>query len=136
MTSSDPTGEEHAAISNLFAHYCLALDHDDAKAWISLFTDDGSFEVYGRAFVGHEELLNMMTAAPKGLHLGGAPTVEMLDEDQALTQQNLLFIDSASGESRGAVYTDHIVRVEGFWKFRKRRCRFVTANGLSDRPQG
>ena len=134
MTTRDPTGDEHADISNLLARYCLSLDHDDVETWVSLFTEDGSFEVYGRSFEGHHGLRKMMGAAPKGLHLGGPPLVEMHDDDSAETEQNLLFIDRKSGVSRSAVYRDAVVRTEKGWKIRRRSCLFIVADGLSERP--
>ena len=85
---------------NLLAHYCLSLDHDDIETWVSLFTEDASFNVYGRSFDGHEGLRKMMVAAPKGLHLGGPPLILMHDANSAQTEQNLLFIDRQSGVSR------------------------------------
>jgi hypothetical protein len=134
MTTREPTGDEYAAIANLLAQYCLSLDYDDTDAWVTLFTEDGSFEVYGRSFDGHEGLRRMTDAAPKGLHLGGPPLVRMHDARTAETEQNLLFIDRQSGESRCAVYRDGLVRTEEGWKFRKRSCRFIVADGLSERP--
>jgi hypothetical protein len=131
----DPTGNEHAAITNLLARYCISLDHDDIEIWVSLFTEDGSFEVYGRSFAGHEGLRKMMTAAPKGLHLGGPPLIRMHDADKAETEQNLLFIDRQSGVSRSAVYRDDVVRTAEGWKIRRRTCWFIVADGLRDRPE-
>jgi hypothetical protein len=58
----------------------------------------------------------------------------MHDARTAETEQNLLFIDRQSGESRCAVYRDGLVRTEEGWKFRKRSCRFIVADGLSERP--
>src|SRR3974390_2468403 len=129
-----PTFDDYLAIANLLADYCLALDEDRIDDCVELFTADGSFDVYGRSFAGHEGLKRMMTAAPSGLHLGGHPSVSMLDSDQARTRQNLLFVDRENGESRHAVYTDELVRTGEGWKFARRRCRFIVAGGLSDRP--
>ena len=130
----DPGPEDHAAIANLLARYCLALDLDDVEAWVALFTPDASFEVYGRSFVGHDGLRAMMAAAPGGLHLGGPPVVEMVDRDTARTTQNLLFVDRAGGDTRSAVYTDELRRTPEGWRIATRRCRFIVAEGLSDRP--
>lgn len=130
----DPGPEDHAAIANLLARYCLALDLDDVEAWVALFTPDASFEVYGRSFVGHEGLRAMITAAPGGLHLGGPPVIEMVDRDTARTAQNLLFVDRTDGAARSAVYTDELRRTPEGWRIATRRCRFIVAEGLSDRP--
>lgn len=129
-----PTPEDHVQITQLLAQYCLILDHDDVDAWVALFTPDATYEVYGRAFEGHDGLRRMMTGAPGGLHLGGPPVIRMLDRDRAETQQNLLFIDRSDGATRSAVYTDELVRTGDGWRIAKRRCRFIVADGFSDRP--
>jgi 3-phenylpropionate/cinnamic acid dioxygenase small subunit len=129
-----PTPEDHVQITQLLAQYCLILDHDDVDAWVALFTPDATYEVYGRAFEGHDGLRRMMTGAPGGLHLGGPPVIRMLDRDRAETQQNLLFIDRNDGATRSAVYTDELVRTADGWRIAKRRCRFIGADGFSDRP--
>ena len=80
-----PTPEDHVAISDLMARYCLTLDLDDDDGWVSLYTPDAAYAVYGRTFDGHEGLRRMATSAPSGLHLGGPPVIEMLDENTART---------------------------------------------------
>jgi 3-phenylpropionate/cinnamic acid dioxygenase small subunit len=130
----NPTPEDHVAITNLLARYCLYLDHDDVEGWVSLFTPDGVFEVYGRSFDGHQGLRAMAQAAPGGLHLGGPPVVDMVEAQAARSQQNLLFVNREDGSSRSAIYDDHLVKTPEGWRIAKRRCRFVVADGLSDRP--
>lgn len=120
-------------IHDLLARYCLHLDRDEHEDWVALFTPDAVYEVYGRTFEGHAGLLRMATSAPGGLHLGGPPVIA-LDGDRATTQQNLLFVDRSNGESRGAVYDDDLVRTPAGWRFARRRCRFITPDGLRDRP--
>jgi len=124
---------DHDAIRDLLARYCLHLDRDEHEAWVALFTEDAAYEVYGRTFAGHDGLRAMVTAAPGGLHLGGQVSIE-IDGDTARTSQNLLFVDRSTGESRGAVYADRLVRTEAGWRFAHRRCWFVTPGGLRDRP--
>lgn len=131
----DPSPEDHTAITQLLARYCLALDHDDVDAWVDLFTPDGSFEVYGRTWDGTEGLRKMMTGAPGGLHLGGPPVIEILDSDRARSRQNLLFVERTTGVMRKSLYTDELRRTEEGWRIVRRRCRFIVADGLSDRPE-
>ena len=126
--------EDHDEIRNLLARYCLLLDHDDLDGWVALFTEDATYEVYGRTFNGHDGLRRMLTGAPGGLHLGGPPVVEIVTAGRARTQQNLLFVDRTTGVSRSAVYDDELVRTGEGWRFASRRCRFMVADGLSDRP--
>lgn len=130
----DPTAEDHVAITNLLARYCLALDLDDVEAWVALFTPDASYEVYGRAWEGHDGLRKMMRAAPGGLHLGGPPVIDMVGSDEARTNQNLLFVEAKAGVMRRSVYDDELRRTADGWRIARRRCRFIVADGLSDRP--
>jgi 3-phenylpropionate/cinnamic acid dioxygenase small subunit len=128
------TPEDDTEIRNLLARYCVLLDQDEVEQWILLFTPDATYHVYGRAFAGHEGLRKMMSGAPGGLHLGGPPAIELVDKDHALTQQNLLFVERTGEEMRRSLYDDELVRTEEGWRIAKRRCRFITADGLSDRP--
>ncbi|TML16967.1 MAG: nuclear transport factor 2 family protein [Actinobacteria bacterium] len=128
------TPEDHVAISALMARYCLTLDLDDVEEWVALFTHDATYEVYGRSFVGHEGLRKMLSGAPGGLHLGGPPLIEMVDRDHARTTRNLLFIERGDGASRSAVYNDELRRTADGWRIAATRCRFIVADGLSDRP--
>lgn len=129
-----PTPEDHVAIAALLARYCLTLDHDDVDGWLALFTPDARYEVYGRSFDGHEGLRRMLAAAPGGLHLGGPPVIEMTGPDRASTQRNLLFVDRETGDARSAVYRDELKRTPDGWRIAHCRCRFIVAEGLSDRP--
>jgi 3-phenylpropionate/cinnamic acid dioxygenase small subunit len=129
-----PSSEDYSAITNLLAEYCLSLDHDEVDRCVALFTEDGSFEVYGRSFDGPDRIRKMMTSAPGGLHLGGPPQVEMLDPDRARVRQNLLFIERAGNEFRRTLYSDELRRTVGGWRIHKRRCQFITAEGVKDRP--
>lgn len=126
--------DDDAEIRNLMARYCVLLDQDQVEEWLELFTPDGTFEVYGRTFAGHDGLRRMATGAPGGLHLGGPPALTMVDGDHVSGQQNLLFIDPSSGEQRAALYDDELVRTDAGWRIASRRCRFLVAGGLSDRP--
>jgi 3-phenylpropionate/cinnamic acid dioxygenase small subunit len=126
--------EDDTEIRNLLARYCILLDQDDVEQWVQLFTTDATYSVYGRAYIGHEGLRKMMSGAPGGLHLGGPPAIEVVDDDHALTQQNLLFMERSGTEIRRSLYDDELVRTDGGWRIATRRCRFITAEGLRDRP--
>lgn len=130
----NPSPTDDVEIRNLLAKYCLHLDHDEIEDWIQLFTPDGTYQVYGRTFVGHEGLRKMMSGAPGGLHLGGPPVVDMVDDDHARTRQNLIFVPRDSADFRRSVYDDELVRTPEGWRIASRRCRFIVADGLSDRP--
>lgn len=129
------TSSDRAEILNLLARYCVTLDHHDIAGWVSLFTSDATYVVYGRAFEGHEGLRTMMEAAPRGLHLGGPPEID-LHGDRATTRQNLLFVQADTQELRLAVYCDELVRTaEEGWRIASRKCQFMGSDGvLGDRP--
>jgi 3-phenylpropionate/cinnamic acid dioxygenase small subunit len=129
-----PSPDDHVAITQLLARYCLTLDLDDVDAWVALFTADGAYEVYGRSWDGHEGLRNMLRTAPGGLHLGGPPVIEMTGADAAATVQNLLFVERGTGTTRACVYTDELRRTPDGWRIARRRCRFMVGDGLADRP--
>jgi 3-phenylpropionate/cinnamic acid dioxygenase small subunit len=135
MIAMPTIAEDHAEIRNLLGRYCLLLDHDDVEGWVGLFTPDATFDVYGRTFEGHDGLRRMLSGAPGGLHLGGAVAIDMVGDDHARAQQNLLFIDRTNGESRSAVYYDELARTGSGWRIAARRCRFIVAAGMSDRPE-
>ena len=126
--------EDDVEIRNLLARYCILLDQDAVEQWIQLFTPDATYDVYGHTFAGHDGLRTMMSGAPGGLHLGGSPVIEAVDDDHAHTQQNLLFVHRSTDEIRRSLYDDELVRTTDGWRIASRRCRFIVANGLSDRP--
>ncbi|MFC5749073.1 nuclear transport factor 2 family protein [Actinomadura rugatobispora] len=126
--------EDHAAISTLLARYCLTLDLEDVEGWVSLFTPDARYEVYGRTFDGHDGLREVFTASPRGMHLGGVPAIEMTGADRARTTRNLLFADRSDGASSNVFYVDDLVRTPEGWRIAACRSRLHTADGLADRP--
>ncbi len=134
IAAMNPTAEDHVAITNLLARYCLALDLDDVDSWVDLFTADASYEVFGRTWEGHEGLRKLLRAAPGGLHLGGPPVIDMVGVDEAATTQNLLFVEARTGTMRRTLYTDRLHRTPDGWRIAHRRCRFIGADGLRDRP--
>lgn len=126
--------EDDTEIRDLLARYCLYLDLEDVEAWVDLFTPDASYHVYGRVFSGHAGLRRMASGAPGGLHLGGPPVIDRIDDNHAATLQNLLFVERGTTVFRSAVYRDELVRTDGGWRIATRRCRFITEDGLTDRP--
>jgi uncharacterized protein (TIGR02246 family) len=121
--------DDEAAIRELIAGYALALDGGDADGCIQLFTADAEYLVYGRTFAGHDGIAKMFRDAPRGLHLTGVSRIEVRG-DTATARSQVLFL-----HLRPALYDDELVRVDGRWRFRQRRCRFVTSAGLADSPE-
>jgi hypothetical protein len=128
-----PPMEEHLALLDLWARYCSHLDHGDIESYIELFTPDAVYEVYGRAFEGHEGLRKMMRGAPHGLHLGGPPVIEMIDDVTASTTHNLYFVP-VGDEPRRALYRGEMRKTAEGWRIARWRCQFITSEGVQDRP--
>lgn len=131
MTESVADG---GAIRDLLAAYALALDADDIDGCLALFTDDAEFALFGKTLSGQDRIRKMLTRAPHGLHLTGATLVD-IHGDVAAVRSQMLFVDSSTHELRPALYDDEVTKADERWRFRRRRCQFVTASGLSDSPQ-
>ena len=126
--------DDQAAIRELIAGYALALDSGDIDGCLRLFAADAEFLVYGRSFVGHDAIGGMFRDAPDGLHLTGVSRVDVRD-GTASARSQVLFVRTGSMQLRPALYDDELVRVDGHWRFRRRRCRFITSAGLADTPE-
>lgn len=124
---------DHDAIRDLLAGYALTLDADDIDGCLALFAEDGEFLVYGKALAGIERIRTMLTRAPRGMHLTGAAVIDARPGG-AVVRSQVLFVDSANHQLRPALYDDDLVERDGRWLFRRRRCRFITADGLCDSP--
>jgi uncharacterized protein (TIGR02246 family) len=125
---------DNAAIRELLARYALSLDVDDIDGCLELFTADAEFVTFGRAFTGRDGIGAMMRNAPSGLHLTGVSTIDVRG-DTATARSQALFVEAGSLRLRPALYDDDLVKTNGQWRFRRRRCQFITSGGLSDRPE-
>jgi len=126
--------DDQAAIRELIAGYALALDAGDIDGCVQLFTGDAEFVVYGRSFAGHDGIAKMFSDAPRGLHLTGLSRIDVRD-DTATARSQVLFVRAGDLHLRPALYDDDLVSDGGQWRFRRRRCQFITSHGLSDSPE-
>lgn len=131
---TDYRGDDDRAIRDLLARYALALDTDDLDRCLDLFTADGEFVVFGREFTGREEIRAMFESAPRGLHLTGVSSVEV-SGDAATARSQVLLVEAGTTHLRPALFDDELSRDGRRWRFRRRRCRFITSAGLGDRPE-
>ena len=129
--------DDHAAIRELLARYALTLDAGDIERCVELFAADGEFVVYGRVHAGHDGIGRMFREAPRGLHLTGVAEIDVGPNvaDTATARSQVLFVRAGSLQLRPALYDDELVRDGGLWRFRRRRCRFITTHGLADSPE-
>jgi SnoaL-like domain len=126
--------DDEAAIRELIAGYALALDGGNVDSCVQLFTADAEYLVYGRCFAGYDGIAKMFRDAPRGLHLTGVSRID-IHGDAATARTQVLFVRAGDLHLRPALYDDELVRVDGRWLFRQRRCRFVTSAGLADSPE-
>lgn len=132
MTAYPP--DDEAAIRDLIAGYALALDAGDVDGCVRLFAPDGEFLAYGRTFAGHDGIADMFRAAARGLHLTGVSRITV-DGDRASARSQMLFVRCGDLQLRPALYDDELTRVDGQWRFARRRCRFITSGGLAESPE-
>lgn len=121
-------------IRELIAAYALLLDADDIDGCLRLFTEDSEYLVFGKTLLGPEKVRKMFTRAPRGMHLTGASVIT-IDGESASARTQVLFVEAGTHVMRPALYDDELVKVGGQWRFRRRRCQFLTTAGLSDEPQ-
>jgi uncharacterized protein (TIGR02246 family) len=126
--------DDRAAIHELIAAYALALDAGDIDGCVALFVPDAEFLVYGRSFAGPDGIGAMFRDAPRGLHLTGVSRIDVRG-DTATARSQVLFVRAGDQHLRPALYDDELVRADRQWRFRRRRCQFVTSHGLSDSPE-
>jgi hypothetical protein len=121
-------------IRELLVGYSLALDAGEIEQCAKLFAPDGEFLVYGRTFAGHQAIAQMFRDAPHGLHLTGASRIDV-DGDTGTARSEVLFVRAHDLKLRPALYDDELACIDGQWRFRRRRCRFITSHGLADSPE-
>jgi uncharacterized protein (TIGR02246 family) len=126
--------DDHTAIRQVIAAYALALDAGDIEQCVALFVPDAEFRVYGRTFAGHDGISRMFRDAPRGLHHTGVSRIDVRG-DTATARSQVLFVRAGDLHLRPALYDDELVLTDGHWRFRRRRCQFVTSRGLSDSPE-
>jgi uncharacterized protein (TIGR02246 family) len=126
--------DDQVQIRELIAGYALALDAGDIDQCVNLFASDGEFQVYGKTFAGHDGISAMFRAAARGLHLTGVSHIGV-DGDVATARSQVLFVRTGDFVLRPALYDDVLVRIDGHWRFARRRCRFITSAGLADSPE-
>jgi hypothetical protein len=119
--------DDRLAILELAGRYSHATDHQDAEALANTFTDDGIFEIDGmeprRGRAAHIQATN--APRPAGLvmrHFISNPVIEG-DGDTA-TMKVYVEVKNLAAEGKPMLvgcYHDDLRRVNGEWKFAKRR---------------
>lgn len=117
-----------AEIADLIVTYCIAFDDQDWEVFATLWTDDATFVVDGRAFEGKKTVLDFLTTClPAGYvskHMISQPLIELLEDGiSARARTDVVWIAANFENAIVGRYEDEIVMDSGRWKF---RCRNET----------
>lgn len=127
------------AIKQLKARYWNACDRKDVEAVRACFADGAiTIDYDGPAGVlahrdGLRDVFRDVATKPEivEIHHGGAPIVEMIDEDHARGTWSLVYhlMDTGKGTVNhvGGYYEDEYVRRDGEWSIAKARFRVCSA---------
>lgn len=102
-------------IQRVLSEYCLRLELNPFEEWLDLFTDDTVYEVHRKTLRGRQEVSEVLSLAPHGVHIGGALRIE-LDGDTATTIQNYQFLADEEKFSNNGWYYRTLVRTDDDWK--------------------
>ena len=106
---------DELAIRRVLDEYCLRLELNAFDEWLDLFTDDTVYDVFRRSLRGRQELSDMLSQAPHGVHLPGAARVS-IDGDRAQVVQNYLFVSNSDDGWNSGWYKRTMVRTAQGWK--------------------
>ena len=119
------SADDQLAIMDLSARYCHATDSHNAEAWADTFTADGAIEAPQGTSQGRDALIQFSQGVNTGM-----PTVRhyvsnlvICGEGDSATMSSYLNLINTDGNATvfTAIYEDEIVRVDGEWKFARRK---------------
>ncbi|RKF22708.1 nuclear transport factor 2 family protein [Altericroceibacterium spongiae] len=132
--------QDRAEIEDLMARYLFALDWNDLDTFIDMFTEDAEFEYARGTAVGKADILATVTAFKKAIgerykdddgnpailrHVLGQTAIR-IEGDKAWTRAFWYeMANNGPGKTLKmgtfGLYEDELVKVDGEWKFSKRR---------------
>ncbi len=120
--------EHYEAIRRLIAIYGQLLDDKRLAPWGELFALDATFAVWGRVYVGRDEIVREiggMQAPTPGKHVVLQPVMDLLDDEHARAWTDLTALATmADGSIANATigrYHDDLERgTDGRWRFARR----------------
>ena len=122
---------DELAVRRVLDEYCLRLEANHFADWLDLFTDDTVYEVYKLTLRGREEMSDVLSKAPHGVHIGG-PARVTITQDRAETMQNYLFVATSADEWNVGWYDRTLVRTGQGWKIAHTRVRIGRKESLPD----
>ena len=102
-------------VRRVLDEYCLRLELNTFDEWMELFTEDTIYEVYRMVLNGRQEVSDVLSKAPHGVHIGG-PARIAIEGDTAKTIQNYIFVSTSSDEWNAGWYDRTLVRTDNGWK--------------------
>lgn len=120
--------DDHAAIHDLYARYCFAIDGNDGGAFADCFTADGVFAVSGRPPVeGRDALASFVadTASDRPRHMFKNLWITQLEGGRAEAKAYFLLVDQSTGRNVAyGHYEDHMTDDGGVWRWTERQVIF------------
>lgn len=124
--------EEKDAIRELMARYCFHFDNGEFDDWLTLFTDDGTFDLGKRGRMsGRDPLRKFLQAIPLS---NGLPmmkhcvmnSIVHVDGDRATARSYVIVLQGgeALAVSIAGRYEDQLVKAGDTWRFKERKVHF------------
>ena len=120
---------DEQAVRAVLDEYCLRLELDAFEDWLDLFTPDTVYEVYKLVLNGRQEMADLLSKAPHGVHIPGAARIT-IDGDRAETVQNYAFVSTSSDEWNVGWYQRELVRTAAGWKIARTVVKFGRKDAL------
>ncbi|GAB07036.1 nuclear transport factor 2 family protein [Gordonia amarae] len=133
MSTSDRT-DDIVEIGQLLAKYAVTMTKCDVEGVVSVFTPDGTYSAFGDVYP-LDQFPALVTVAPKGLFMTGAPFIEFGEPDadgsinDATGTQPLQFVDHTQTDIRIGYYSDTYRRTDDGWRLATRAMTFIRRNG-------
>ena len=128
--------EDRAAIEDLQARYLFALDFHDPDLYVSTFTEDGVLDYGSGEVKGRQAIKDVIAGMPNPKQVAGkragaarhniSNIVIKVDGNKASGRSYWFHYSNDNPERRGVFdgfghYEDELVRVNGKWRFSKRK---------------
>jgi 3-phenylpropionate/cinnamic acid dioxygenase small subunit len=128
--------EEKDAIRELLARYCFHFDNGEFDQWLSLFTDDGAFDLGSRGrFQGRDALRKFLRVVPL---TNGVPMIKhcvmnaivSVAGDRATARSYVVVLrgGEALALSVAGRYEDQLIKQGGEWRFVERKAHLDMMN--------
>lgn len=122
---------DELAIRSLVDRYCDAVNRRDTEAWLETWTDDPSWELFGRPMQGRDAALEMFQGALAMLNFVVQTAVNpVIDLDGDRASGRWLVTEWSESEQLGRlmlvfIYLDEYARTDAGWRIASRRMQLL-----------